>query len=370
MEPIRVEVFDWRGRPLYELPYSSCDWSESIGEAGTMQVQVRYSDRAVGVPGGLWSGLRPWRAILAAVRGSDVVHAGWLTSCRWDAASATLDLSCGGGWTVLSRRLVLNHALDGQWRDGDVLIDEEHPAGAWLLTLTGSYRDIASGLVAEAMKWGSLPFVLPARDGGAHVRQYAGYDLASVADRLEELVRLEDGDEIRMDPRLDEHGVLSWLLRSEREIVDHDYTASGSGMLNAAVPGSRVMVTGLTGDGAGMTGQVYATGGKTGDKTLICRAGSGIPDMPLLQSKDTEHTTVVSLGTLKGHVRGDLAYGAAPDETITLRVGQEMPLRPGDHADVQVSDLYLGERLLRLKVTDVQGSTGSDWQDVQARERL
>lgn len=371
MGPLRVWVYDWRGRPVCELPCSSCDWSESIGEAGSMSVRVEYSDDALRVPGGLRSVLPLWGAILAAVRGSDVVHAGWLTGYGWDPDAATLDLTCGGGWTILKKRLVLNHALDSQWRDGDVLVDEEHPAGAWELVLEGTYRDIASGLVGEAMKWGPLPFTLPPRDGGkAHRLAYAGYDLANVQDRLEELGRRADGDEIRMDPRLDEHGSLSWLLRSEREIIDHDYTPSGLGMLNAAVPGCRVRLAPMDGDGSGMTGQVYAAGGKDQDKTVVCRAGEGIPGLPLLQSKDTEHTTATELDTLRGHIRGDLAYGAAPDETIPLKVGEEIPVRPGDHMDVQVYDMWLGDRLLRLKVTDVRGSSGSDWQDVQTRERL
>lgn len=369
MEPVRVWVYDWHGEPVCELPYTSCDWSESIGEAGSMNVRVVYSREAERVPGGLRSVLKLWGSILAAVRGRDVVHAGWLTGYDWDPGSMTLDLTCGGGWTILSKRLVLGHGLDGGWRDGDVLIDEQHPAGAWRTTYTGSYLDIASGLVSEAMQWGDLPFILPAREGGGHERTYAGYDLATVLDRLEDLTRLADGVELRSDPQLSESGRLAWRLRGAAEIVDHSYTADGLGVLSAAAPGSRVRLAHAHGEGSGMTGQVYATGGKDQDRTLMCRGTRPIEGLPLLQTGDTEHTTVSELGTLRAHVAGDLAYGASPDGTIRLQVGEEIRLMPGDHMDVQVDDLWLGEVLLRLKVTDVSGSADSDWQDIQARER-
>lgn len=371
VEPLRILVFDAQGGPMFALPYSSCEWSDSISEPGSLDVKVVYSDVALRVPAGLFAVMRVWGVILAAVRGRDVVHAGWLTGYQWDPKTATLDLQCGGGWSILSKRLVMNHRLDSSWRDGDVFIDQDHPAGDWLLELRGSYRDIASGLVREAMKWGALPFDLPPVDGGsAHDLPYAGYDLATTADRLSDLAGREDGDEIRMDPVLSDGGRLSWLLRSEPEIVDHMYTADGLGVLTAMAPGQQVMLTGVKGEGASMTGQVYAAGGKDQDRTLMCRAGEGIPGLPLLQSKDTEHTTVSDLDTLRRHARDDLAYGDRPDVTYGLDVGQETPLAPGDWVDVQVDDLFLGPRLLRLKVTDVSGSSGSDWTTVQARERV
>lgn len=368
VEPVRVLAFDAQGGPLFSLPYTSCSWSDSINEAGGLEVEVQYSTQAAAVPGGLWRVLRLWGSHLAAVRGSRVLHAGWLTSYKWDAEHARLTLTCGGGMSILRKRLVLNHELDKVWRDGAVLVDEQHPAGPWVLELKGTYRDIASGLVGEAMKWGGLPFDLPKPDtGGTHDLSYAGYDLATVSDRLEDLSHRADGHEISMDPYLDAGGRLRYRLRSEPEIVDHEYTEEGAGVLSAVAPGSRVRLTGADGDGADMTGQVYASGGKGDDMTVICRDGDGIEGLPLLQSADTEHTTATNPSTLIGHIRGDLAFGCRDDETFSLQVGEETPLRPGDHMDVQVQDLFFGWRRLRLKVTDVGGSSGSDWQDVQAR---
>lgn len=368
-QPIRLLAFGPTGVPLFTLPYTACTWSESISEAGHMQATVAYSDTALHIPGGLWQDLKVWGIILAAVTGRDVIHAGWLTGYEWDASSRTLSLDCGGGWTVLSKRLVLNHALDQPWKDGELTVDIDHPAGDWLLRLKGTYQDIAAGLVAEALKWGALPIDLPAYQGGGHVRDYSGYDLATVADRLTDLSRLEDGDEIRMDPVLAPDGTLRFRLRSQPEIVDHDYTAGALGAVSATAPDTGVRLTGIKSDGADMTTQVYATGGKGDDKTLICRDTSPINGIPLLQTSDTAHTTVSDLQTLQAHARSDLAYGARPDVTYTLDVTREYPLSPGDHMDVTVEDDFAGERQLKLKITDTAGASDSEWQQIQARER-
>jgi hypothetical protein len=44
-------------------------------------------------------------------------------------------------------------------------------------------------------------------------------------------------------------------------------------------------------------------------------------------------------------------------------------VRPGDWADLKVEDDFMGEQLLKLKVTDVDGSDSNDWLDIQARLR-
>lgn len=79
------------------------------------------------------------------------------------------------------------------------------------------------------------------------------------------------------------------------------------------VPGSRVILSKLDGDGADMTCQAWAVGGKDDDRTLMCRRTTTIPTdvgCMFLQSKDTEHTTVSELRTLQEHALADLARAA------------------------------------------------------------
>lgn len=380
LEPLVCDAFDYLGNPLFRLPYTGASWQDSISEPGCLSINVQYSTTAMRVSGGLFSRLKLWGVMFAIHRydpetdTENIKHAGPLVGYDWDHKAGKLSLTCGGGWSYLTRRLVLNHDLDAKWRDGDILVDDEHPAGAWLSSYSGSYRDIATGLVREAMKWGALPFTMPPTDGGkAHTLNYAGYDNALVSDRLDDLSKLEDGHEIRFDPYITSDGRLSFLLRSEPQIVDHNW-AEGStlGAWDTTIPGQRVIFSGITGDGSNMTSQVYATGGKNDDKTLMCRrtdtylTGEGYP---LMQSSDTEHTTVSDLKTLQGYTRSDIAYGMRPDETWKLEVGEEYDVRPGDWADVKISDDFIPYRTVPLKITDVSGSSDSDWLTIQARER-
>lgn len=141
---------------------------------------------------------------------------------------------------------------------------------------------------------------------------------------------------------------------------------------NTIIPGARAILTTLDGDGTDMTSQVWATGGKDDDKTLMCRRTTTIPQddgCMFLQTKDTQHTTVSDLKTLQTHALADLAHGAWPAETYTVKVGEEHDVRVGDTADLTVDDDHLGARTIPLKITDVSGDASSDWLTVQAQER-
>ena len=361
---LTVHAYDiGSGAHLTRLPYTSCSWSDGLNSSGSMSASIDYSRTAVRQ--NLWELLRCWRVILAVQRGDQVMHAGPLTSYGGDAESRRLSLDCGGCLTLLSKRLVLPRGLKDAWRDDAILVDEQHPASGMALTLTGSYPDIIRGLVAETLEWGPLPISLPAAEGGSYTRTYYAWDLATVADRINDITGLENGPEIRFDPRITGNGSLTFDLVADPEPAHHRW--------NAMVPGSRVILSKLDGDGADMTCQAWAVGGKDDDRTLMCRRTTTIPTdvgCMFLQSKDTEHTAVSELRTLQEHALADLARGAWPVETYTVKIGEEHDVRVGDTADLTVSDDHLGTRTIPLKITDVDGDSSSDWLTIQAQERI
>lgn len=172
-------------------------------------------------------------------------------------------LDCGGGLTLLSKRLVLPRGLKDTWRDGPILVDEQHPSSGLALTITGSYPDIIRGLIDETLQYGPLPITLPAIQGGEYTRTWYAWDLATVADRITDITNLENGSDIRLDPRTDTDGNLTYELVTDPEPTHHQW--------NTIIPGARAILTTLDGDGTDMTSQVWATGGKDDDKTLMCR---------------------------------------------------------------------------------------------------
>ncbi len=350
------------GAHLSRLPYTACSWTDSINEPGSMSVSIDYSLTAV--TQGIRDMLKCWRVILAVQRGAKVLHAGPLTDFDWDAETRRLSLTCGGGLTLLTKRLAINARLKDAWNDRSVLTDEQHAAGDLAFTLTGSYPDIIRGLVAEAMRWGTLPISLPATEGGSYTRTWYAWDLATIADRIQDITSLEDGPETRFDPRTADDGSLVYDLRCASEIMDHAWR------WNAIVPGQRVIYQGLSGDGSSMTSQVWLTGGKDDDKTLMCRRTSGLDTTGmLLMTADTSHTTVSYMKTLQQCAIGGLERHAWPAETHKLKVGEEHDVRVGDTIDLTIGDDYMGVTTLNLRATDISGDASSDWLTVQAQER-
>lgn len=350
------------GAHLSRLPYTSCSWTDSINEPGSMSVSIDYSLTAVRQ--GIRDMLKCWRVTLAVQRGAKVLHAGPLTDFDWDAETRRLSLTCGGGLTLLTKRLAINARLKDAWNDRSVLTDEQHAAGDLAFTVTGSYPDIIRGLAAEAMKWGSLPIALPQTEGGTYTRTWYAWDLATVADRIDDITGLEDGPEIRFDPRTTDAGSLVYDLTCRQEIVDHEWN------MNAIVPGQRVIYQGLSGSGSSMTGQVWLTGGKDDDRTLMCRRTSGLDTAgTLLMTADTSHTTVSDLKTLQQCAIGDLERHAWPDETHKLKIGEEYDIHVGDTIDLTIEDDYIGLTTLSLRATDINGDASSDWLTIQAQER-
>lgn len=340
------------GARIARLPFSSLTWSDSISEQGSLEAEVPGGERFLG------GALRPYGTIVAARAGARVLHAGYVTKATLDRATGAVSVSAGGGGTILEKRLVLNRALKTSWRDGPVIIDEDNPPGDWVLALEGSYRDIARGLVEEALAWGGLPIDLPPVEGGAHERNYRCWDLATVLERLDDLAALDDGPEIRFDPSVSD-GRISFLLRVGDEIVDRVWR------WNPAVPGQGVYLGTTDLDGEPMCTQCFGTGGREEDELLVARSAGGALEeagWPVLQVANTEHSTVSDLATLRSYVAADVAAGDDAQECTSLGAPASLPVRPGDWAEIR----GVGP----CKVTDVSGDASTGRITVSVRRRV
>lgn len=372
---LSVHVYDAQGRHIGRIPADPPSWRQTVSRAGGMTVGVPDSRQLRRLP--LGSLLREYGSVWSVQDGRRVRHAGWLLHCK--ATDEGLSLDVGDGWSIWDKRLVVRHGLMGSWHDGEVVIDEQHPPGDWVLTLTGTYRDIARGLLAEALKFGALPYRLPDPQGGsAHVRDYDSWDFAPVGQRLSELAGLEDGPEIRFDPLVEGDRLVWRLTVGEPEIVDSRWR------MDLDRPGDRVTVTGLDVDGGAMTGEVFGLGGRKEDTVLVAHTSSAcLADRgwPVLQSADTSHSTVSVLGTLQSHLADELRSGCRPQTTVGLRcpigrdihVGDWLDLKAGPAVDAGLSRMVLtartGPGTIPLKVTDIAADPRTGWQDLQTRVR-
>ena len=360
MDAIELHAFNGRtGAHLRRLAVSETSWSDNINEAGTIDATVAGGDELRDV-------LREYGTVVAAVSGTRVLHAGYVTHAKRDRNAGTWSIDAGGGLTILDKRLVMNYALKSSWRDGIVLIDEDHPPGAWVLRIRGTYRDVVRGLIAESLKFGELPITLPPVQGGsAHDITYNGWDLAKVSERIGDIGDRDDGPEIRLDPILSPTWVLRFELKVATEIVDNHWR------WNALTPASRVALDDEDMDGEAMCSECYAIGGKDEDRMLVARAsGTALTGRgwPVLQESNKEHSTVSVLSTLQSYARADVANGDAPQRSQALRVGIEREVHVGDWADVRVGPA--DSDVIAYKVVGVKGSADSDMLEVECRERV
>lgn len=363
MEPITLHAFHGvTGQHLARLPAASASWSDSINEPGELKAVV-FENAKVDIE----SVVREWGSIVAALRGTTVLHAGYVKNLNHSREKGTYDIDAGGGATIFEKRLVINYLLKNTWANGTVVIDEENPSGNWPLTCNGSYSDIISKLVAETKKWGTLPIAPASLTGGNKTRTYNSYDLATVLARIEDIGDLENGPEFRFDPQLDSEFNLTFKQVTSAdggEIVDavHEW--------NATVPNG-VSVGDDKRDGSYMCSQCFMTGGRDDDTLLVAMAQSSRltnAGWPLLQIADTSHSTVSVLGTLLAYARGYVARGDRRPLSVPVYVPVSMgDVHVGDWANIRVGEAA-GD-VLHMKVTDVSCSLGSQVLTVDCQER-
>ena len=154
MDPIILKAYNGlTGTYLGRLPYTTLSGQDSISDEGSMNAAIPDCKQLRLIPD-LDPYLHDWGTIYAAHMGARILHAGYLTSHSLNDTRDELTLTIGGGFTILNKRKVLNVKLRDSWKDGYVLIDEDHPPGEWVLNAKGSYSDLIRSLLMETMKWG------------------------------------------------------------------------------------------------------------------------------------------------------------------------------------------------------------------------
>lgn len=374
MEPIILKAFNGRtGNYIGHIPYSALSAQDSISDEGSMHATIPDCRQLRLIPD-ITPYLHDYGTIYAAIMGERILHAGYLTSHSLNDTRDQLTLTIGGGFTVLAKRINLNHALATTWKDGEILIDDEHPPANWVLSAKGTYSDLIRVLVTETIKWGQLPFTVPNMQGGSdHERNWQCWNLNTVWDEISNIADLDDGPEIRADPQLNNGSIQFNVRVGDPEIIDQPYW-----QFNRLAPGQHTILTATDCDGSPLTGQHFMTGGKSDDKTLIAQAdGHTLTDQgwPLLQTADATHSSVTLLKTLQSYAQAAISMGDTDQSTHGLRVDLTRDVHVGDHARLRVThtnptqqerDLLLGETI-DLKITDITWTADSDLQTLQTR---
>ena len=383
------------GRRITRIPVADASWS--VVHRGPGDIQVRIPLRAADFAplerkfvGGLYPGpnvwpsestwpreakpvwrpgdglraeflaaLEPVRCFLAVVEDDEVIEAGPIWAWDYDDTTGHLTVTAKGLWSLLDHRVVM----------GDV-------ASAWAQWAV-TYSDLSLGTIAkrlveltQAHEGGGLPVVLPDDVAGAHTRTYRGYDLATVRQRLEDLMGVDGGPDIAFDPRLtaDRMGV-EWVMRVGDPMLRQ---AGEDWSWDATLPAGPVVGLNVKRDASRVAQRAYVAGSGMEESLLIARREAGdvgaadLRDVgfPLMETTDSR-STVERMSTLNSWGDAAVRSSLRPWSEWQLQVRTDRHprvalVKPGDFARVNVGRHPLLGMLLpsgfhRARVMSVSG---------------
>ena len=277
------------------------------------------------------SAVEPARCFLAVAEGDQILEGGPIWPHDYDYATNALKVKSLGMKSIFDHRKVMGVITSGY--------------AAWAVTYNAmSLGTIAKRLVQLAMSdpAGSLPIVLPADilavDNSDHTRTYKGSELATVNDRLDQLMSVLSGPDIAFDPRFtaDRMGV-EWVMRVGTEVDPLLHQAGDDFAFDFRVPRGGVSGLSVHRDAGGVGSRSWATGAGSDSSLLMSRDDdTTLTDhgFPLLEVSEAR-STVEAQSTLDGWAAGKLAASARPMMTLSASIRADMsPLlgsyRPGD----------------------------------------
>lgn len=207
------------GRVVTSLPYSDLSWSRPLGTDGQCAAAIPLPayeisdphdpDTVKAGPIDVRGLTTPWRYSLGVVSEPRMLWLGPITARAYseDGQQPSVKLAAAELWSILARRhLIGNHRSVGPGV----------PPTDW--TVTGPSL---AALCVEIVRYvlsipgGFLPVILPEKQAGTeHTRTYKGSDWTDAATALEDIMKDEDGPDIRFDGLLQpDRRFVSWRMR-------------------------------------------------------------------------------------------------------------------------------------------------------------
>jgi hypothetical protein len=275
------------GEILAELP-GDPTYTDTLNAAGTATADIPLD--AVPPEVDLRAVTTPWRCFLAVTLGRAVTWAGPIVTRRRQPGSNVVEIGATGLWSVFDRRVL---ARLGKWgyadEQADVLLTD--------LTLPSIAAEILR--IGTDRPGGDLPLLLPEPVAGTNQRVYMGYELASVGQRLTQLVGVERGPDVHFMPGWTPDGArIQWTAR-----LGNPYL--------------------------GQLGSEY-----------VFDHGAGLVDWGSDEDASAQATTALIPGDGMEHGR---LIGAATDNALTSQGWPALDLVNSDHTDVKdqaVLDAY------------------------------
>lgn len=236
-----------------------------------------------------------WRWSWGWAVGSYILQAGPVITdrCPDVAGPVTAEVGCGGLWSLEMRRALINPT----WVEGQNVAETDR--NFTLKTLRQIAKEMVQGDLARTGH--SLPIVFPADDPpSTHERNYPGYDLAFVGERLSQLTQVIDGPEVEFRPRF----VDNTQRKIEWEMRIGSPRLGQLGYPHVWDYGQALQSVDHDRDGSNVTFGHFERGGGTerglltayqDDKTKVNLAGYPWPDVETAGSSSTSDSDTVNL---------------------------------------------------------------------------
>lgn len=345
------------GKILGTLAATESSWSMALNDTGVVDATVRLKPMAAQPRRDLLSYVEPTRCFLAVVEGDDqVLEAGPIWKHAYDDETGALKIGASGLLSLFDHRKVVRVLAPGE-RVQDTTV-----------TYTGlSLGTIAKRLIELAMSHagGSLPIVLPPDEAGTAARTYPGYELGWIGDRIQQLVEVDAGPDIALQPRMNpEHTHIEWVLRTGTNASPLLTQTGADWQWDRGVPRGGLTKISVDVDATRTGARAWSIGSGTETALMLAtvtdpaRLAAGYP----LLEVESSHTSVLEQPTLDAHAAALADISRRPWQTwsVGVRANQQPHLgtyRPGDWSTVHVPDdhAYLAPGPYRTRILSVTG---------------
>lgn len=332
------------GQRLLPLPVASGNWSIATNVDEKISCAIPAT-AAVTKALDIWNTTPVARTGLLAVVDDVPVAAGPIWKRKY-TQGRMIDLTAGGLRSYWDRRILLPVSARGQ-----TLIDPVtgEPRTEFDTNISGlSYGTIAKRWVELVRAWpgGAIPMVLPADEaapvGTTRERNVAAIELKRLKAMLDNLTGLENGPDIAFRPRWSADGLgIYWEMQTgtnAKPRLGNDDADLVQWTVGARVGGAFDLV--VDEDGTSMADEVFAAGGRQGDRVLIERSYNPIlstAGFPLLQAADSTHSTVTDPATMQGYAKKGTDLGRFAASFWRMKVRAAEPGVP------PLGDYWLGD---------------------------
>ena len=364
---MRVRICDLRtGRRILDLPYLKADWTGEFNGAETVTATVSVNDRRIQKLD-LYNASIPGRTALIIGRIRYTERPGDF-GCGYAAITLGVSrLPYSGGSTsadaVLAQRAVhsagilgAEHAADGTANTGfDTNIKNT------------SYQTIAKRWIQQSLTWtgGNLPITFEDDMAGTYERNIKGAELKLIGDLLINLTEVQNGPDIRFQPRLTTDGLgYEWLLKTGKPRL----TGNTTTIWDTSLPGNTVSDLTISQDANDLANIVWETGGAASDQAIIERAtdhsftGLGFP---LLEKVESLSSSVTDPKTALAHAVETIRTSTRPLNTWQFSVQRDQRLGEYDVGHdcgliIRNDQFGIPDGLHKLRIMTLRGSSDSD----------